>query len=133
MPVVAPFIHAAMSQRRRREEARRACARCSCHPRSHRPLKPPIFTMLLLYVPSVFYLLNVHHGLSLHRTYRRREAWRRGITTEQFRKEELSEIGQYFLPYTRFFARRHLEKECQRLTLWLQTDTRRGGDCAMGE
>lgn len=78
--------------------------------------------MTLFFIPSVLYLLEVHRHLPLDRAYHRKEAQRRDITTEQFRKEELKQIEDYFLPYTRFFARRHLEKECEKLTLWQQTD-----------
>ncbi len=48
-------------------------------------------------------------------------------------RKELEEIEDYFNPYTRFFARRHLEKECQKLTLWQQTDKKIGGDRAIGQ
>lgn len=64
--------------------------------------------------------MKVHRGLPLDRAQRRKEAQSRGITVEQFRNEKLKEIEDYFLPYTRFFARRHLGKECQRLTYWQQ-------------
>ena len=55
------------------------------------------------------------------------------MTVERFRNEELKEIEHCFLPYTRFFARRHLEKECQKLTLWQQTDKKIGGDRTIGK
>ncbi len=88
--------------------------------------------MTLLFVPTVLYLLEVHHRLPLDRAHDRKKAQRRGITVEQFRNEELKEIEDYFLPYTRFFARRNLEEECQKLTLWQQEDTAIGGARAIG-
>ena len=89
--------------------------------------------MTLLFIPSVLYLLEIHRHLPLDRAYLRKEAQRRGISIEQFRNEELKEIEHYFLRYTRFFARQHLEKECQKLTLWQQTDKKIGGDRAIGK
>ena len=50
---------------------------------------------------------------------------------EQFRNEELKEIEHYFLPYTRLFARRYLEEECQKFRQ--QTDKKMGDDRAIGE
>ena len=133
MLVVAPLLRISVARRQREEEARRVRARCNCHPRYRPPPDPPILTMTLLFIPSVFYLLEVHHFLPLDRACYRKKAQRRGITVEQFRNEELEEIEDYFLPYTRFFARRHLEKECQKLTLWQQTDKKIGGDRAIGK
>lgn len=133
MPVVAPLLAIAAARRQRGHEATRARARCNCHPRYRPPPNPPIFTMTLLFIPSVLYLLEVHRHLPLDRAYHRKEAQRRGITIEQFRNEELNEIEDCFLPYTRFFARRHLEKECQKLALWQQTDKKIGGDRAIGK
>ena len=89
--------------------------------------------MVLLFFPSVLYLLEVHHFLPLFRARHRKKAQRRDITVEQFRNEELNEIEHCFLPHTRFLARRHLEKECQKLTLWQQTDRKIGDDCAIGK
>ena len=89
--------------------------------------------MTLLFIPSVLYLLEVYRHLPLDQAYRRKKAQRRGITIEHFRNEELKEIEHYFLPYTRFFARRQLEKECQKLALWQQTDKKIGGDRAIGK
>ena len=117
MPVVAPLLRISVARRQREEAAARARTRCSFHPRYRPPSNPPIITMTLLFIPSVLYLLEVHRGLSLDRAYHREEAQRRGITIDQFRNEESKEIEHFFLPYTRFFARRHLEKECQKLTL----------------
>lgn len=133
MPVVAPLLRISSARRQREEEATRACARCNCHPRYRRPSNPPILTMTLLFIPSVLYLLEVYRHLPLDQAYRRKKAQRRGITIEHFRNEELKEIEHYFLPYTRFFARRQLEKECQKLALWQQTDKKIGGDRAIGK
>lgn len=141
MPVVAPLARIGVARRQREEEAIRARARYNRHPRYRRncypryrpPPDPPIFTMTLLFIPSVFYLLEVHIWLRLDQAHYRKKAQRRGITVEQFRNEELEEIEDYFNPYTRFFARRHLEKECQKLTLWQQTDKKIGGDRAIGK
>ena len=74
--------------------------------------------MSLLFLTTVFYLLQVHRGLPIDQEKRRMAAQQRGITVEQFRNEELIEIERCFLPYTRFFGRRYLEKECRRLTYW---------------
>ena len=131
MPVVAPLL-AIAAGRQRGHEAIRARARCNCHPRYRPPSNPPILTMTLLFIPCLFYLLEVHLELPLDRVYHRKEAQRRGITTEQFRNEESKKIEHCFLPYTRFFARRHLEEECQKLALWQQTDKKIGGNRAIG-
>ena len=78
--------------------------------------------MGLLFIPSVVYLIVVHRRIPIEQARHRKKAQKRGITTEQFCNEELEEIENYFLPYTRFFARRYLEEECRKLTLWQQTD-----------
>ncbi len=124
MPVVAPLLRISVARRQREQEAtRRARGRHNRHPRYRRPpSNPPIFTMTLLFIPTVLYLLEVHRHLPLDRAYHRKKAQRRGITVEQLRDEELKEIEHCFFPYTRIFARRHLERECQKLTLWQQTD-----------
>ena len=76
--------------------------------------------MSFLFLFSVFYLLQVHRGLPIDQEKRRMAAQQRGISVEQFRNEELIELNRCFLPYTRFFGRRYLEKECRRLTYWRQ-------------
>lgn len=100
----------------------RACTNGNYHPPYDPPLSLATLAIPLLFIPSVIYLMEVHHLLPLDRAYHREQAQKRGLTTEQFRSEELKEIRRCWVPYTRFFARRHLEKECEKLTLWQRRD-----------
>ena len=132
MPMVDPLLMLSTAQKQRRENARRARPWCGRYPR-YRPYLHPHFVMSIVLIQSAVYLFEVHSLLPSNAAFNRGEAFRRGITTEQFHDEELDEIKDHLLPYTRFWARQYLEKECQKPTLWQQKDKMLGGDRATGK
>ena len=73
-------------------------------------------------VPTLCYLGVVHIVRRDDQFYRRQRGQKRNITVQQFREEESKRVEEFWLPYLRFVARRHLEIECQTLTLWRQRE-----------
>ena len=61
----------------------------------------------------------------------RRRAHSEGQSVEGFRAQEIGRIDRYRNPYRRFFACRHLEKECEMLSLWQNYDRRVRGEAEM--
>ena len=90
---------------------------------------PPVkFPRPLLLIPVALYLYRVHFVLPQYRALRRGRARRKEHSVQDFRDEELWQIKHFWNPYTRYIARRNLEKECELLSLWQNYDRRMKGE-----
>ena len=73
MPAGAPLLRIYVAQRQREEKkATRTRAKYDQHPQYRPPQcrpssNPPILTMTFIFIPSFFYLVEVHRGLPLDR------------------------------------------------------------------
>ena len=81
---------------------------------------PPIgkFPYEILLVPVAIYLSGKYIRERDYMAEQREKAKKMSLSVETFRAQELSVIQRLRNPCIRFFARRHLKRECELLSRW---------------